>query len=274
MNIAREIFPHASFLTFLFGACVGSFLNVCIYRIPRDESVISPRSHCPQCNHLIAWYDNVPVLSFFLLRRKCRYCQIPISPRYVIVEIITAIVFIFIGSKYALSFQTPIYWMVAFGLILGAFIDLEHMIIPDRVTWGGILIGLVCSIFVPELHGVQNRLDGLKASAIGAGLGFGMLWGVACLGRFVFKRDAMGFGDVKLIAAIGAFMGWEAVLFTIMISSFVGSGVGLCLIAWGGKRFQSKIPYGPYLSFAAIVWILWGCEWWQSYMNWLIVQSL
>jgi leader peptidase (prepilin peptidase)/N-methyltransferase len=260
---------YLSVLVFWFGACIGSFLNVCVYRIPREESVVKPRSHCPNCGKMIAWYDNIPLLSYLVLNARCRHCKQWITPRYFLVELLTAALFLLIWLKYGFSAVTPIYWLAVSGLILGTFVDFEHMIIPDRVTIGGMIAGLALSALAPSLHGERTIVASLMASGIGLVLGFGILWLVSVLGKIAFKKDAMGFGDVKLLGAIGAFLGWKAVLFTILFSSFAGSIVGMAFILGGRKEWQSRIPYGPYIALAAVVWILWGQGWWQAYFNWL-----
>ena len=257
-------------LAFFFGACIGSFLNVCIHRIPREESVVHPRSHCPQCNSPIAWRDNIPLFSYLALRGHCRHCGVYITPRYFLVEMLTAVLFLMVWNRFGLDLRTPIYWLVVSGLILGTFVDFEHMIIPDRVTWGGMIIGLLLSALVPALHGRATLLGGLKMSAIGAAAGFGLLFAVAEIGRFIFKKDAMGFGDVKLLGAIGAFFGWPAVLFTIMVSSLAGSVVGIYFIVARNQEWQSRIPYGPYLALAALIWMLGGDSLWNQYVGWVL----
>jgi len=260
---------YFSFLVFWFGSCIGSFLNVCIYRIPREESVVAPRSHCPNCGKMIAWYDNIPLVSYLALNARCRHCKQWITPRYFLVELLTAALFLMVWLKYGFSPVAPAYWLMISGLILGTFVDFEHMIIPDRVTIGGMIAGLVLSGLVPSLHETRSAVQALISSGIGLALGFGVLWLVAFFGKLAFKKDAMGFGDVKLLGAIGAFLGWKAVLFTILFSSFAGSVVGVAFIVGGRKEWQSRIPYGPYIALAAVVWVLWGQGWWQAYMNWL-----
>lgn len=291
MNIAEQMSQmgllwqlYTGTLVFWFGACMGSFLNVCIYRIPREESVIHPRSHCPSCGNLIAWYDNIPLASYLALRARCRHCSTRISPRYFLVEALVAFLFVLVWLKFGPA-GTPrplglapihslaivaIYWLAVFGLTLGTFVDFEHMIIPDRVTIGGMISGLLLSILVPALHFQNTLLGGFGASFAGAATGFGMLWFVAILGKLIFKKDAMGFGDVKLMGAIGAYLGWMAVLFTVMASSLLGAVVGVSLVAAGKKEMQSRIPYGPYLSLAALIWILWGPTLWNAYINFLL----
>jgi leader peptidase (prepilin peptidase)/N-methyltransferase len=260
-------------MSFIFGACWGSFLNVCIYRIPREESVVHPGSHCPSCNTPIKAYHNIPIVTWLLLRGKCRYCSAPIRPRYILVEALTGLLFAWIFHLYGFSFLTLCYWLVSFGLLLGTFIDFEYMIIPDRVTWGGMILGLLLSPLVPELHGMHTALEGLKSSILGAAVGFGLLYGVMVFGTWVFKKDAMGFGDVKLMGAIGAFMGWEAVVFTLMISSLLGSVVGISLIIKFGREWQSRIPYGPYIAMAAMIWLLGGYTWWAAYLRLLTGEA-
>lgn len=258
---------------FLLGTCFGSFLNVCIYRIPREESVVAPRSHCPHCQRLIPWHLNIPIFSYLALCGKCAYCRQRISPRYVIVELLTGILFLLVCLQW-INADTgrsllhldplpdlqlvPVYWLMLFGLVLGTFVDFEHMIIPDRVTLGGIVLGVAISLVVPELHRQSTLWGGLREAALGLALGWGLLWGVSVFGRWVFKKDAMGFGDVKLMGAIGAFLGWKAVLFTLVASSFVGSVVGISLVLSRRKAMQSQIPYGPYIALAAVLWMYWG----------------
>lgn len=254
----------------LFGAVIGSFLNVCIYRIPREESIVRPRSRCPRCGAAIAWYDNIPILSWLLLRGRCRRCAGRISPRYLLVETLTALLFVAVWLRYGWDLRTVIYWLFVAGLILGTFVDLDHLIIPDRVTLGGMAAGLALSAAAPALHGAVSWLDGLSRSVLGMAVGLGSLWLVAELGRRAFKKEAMGLGDVKLLGAIGAFLGWRAVLFCLVISSLTGSVVGLYLIFRLGREWQSRIPYGPYLALAAVLWILGGDGWWGAYMNWVL----
>jgi len=269
MSLFTLIFAYFSFIVFVFGACVGSFLNVCIYRIPREESVVAPRSHCPSCGKMIKWYHNVPILSYLLLRGRCRYCGERITPRYFIVEALVGTLFMLVWFEYGFSVLTPVYWMVVSGLVLGTFVDFEHMIIPDRVTIGGIIAGLILSPIIPQLHGKVTWLGGLIESVKGLVAGAGILWGVGILGKMVFKKDAMGFGDVKLLGGLGALLGWGAVLFIIMVSSIMGSLVGIGLIAAKKGEWQSRVPYGPYIAAAALIWILGGHRWWMENVGWL-----
>ncbi len=271
-----------SVLVFCFGACIGSFLNVCIYRIPREESVVWPGSHCPACNAPIRWFHNIPVLSYLMLRGRCATCSARFTPRYCLVELLTALLFLLVWFAFDIRGDgrapaglipvtdwkvIPVYWMIVTGLILGTFVDFEHMIIPDRVTIGGMIAGIVCSAAVPALHARGTPLEGLQAGLIGGVVGFGSLWSVGEIGRLIFRKEAMGFGDVKLMGAIGAFFGWQAVLFTIMASSLLGSIVGISLLVSGRRQMQSRIPFGPYLAAAALIWMLWGQAWWGWYLD-------
>ena len=274
----RFFFGLFAFFSTFFGACVGSFLNVCIYRIPRDESVVTPRSHCPHCNAKIPWHLNIPVLSWLCLRGKCATCKGPIAFRYTLVELLTAMICLTVFMKWAAPVAMhmlpiphplliPVYWLFLAGLILGTFVDFEHFIIPDSVTIGGMAAGPLLSALVPVLHGKELWWQGLFSSCIGMAVGFGLLYAVAEIGTKAFKKEAMGFGDVKLMGAIGAFLGWKAVLFTVFASSLLGSLVGLLLMAFGGVKLQSRIPFGPYISAAAMIWVFWGHALVDAYMK-------
>ena len=268
MPLPPEAYPVLSAFVFLAGLCIGSFLNVCIWRIPRDESIVWPGSHCPACNHKIAPWDNVPLLSWLILNGKCRHCQAPISPRYFIVELLTGALFAGLWFVHGWSLFTPVYGFFAGALILGTFVDFDHLILPDRVTLGGMVAGLVLSFAFPELQGRSERLPALIQSVGGLALGFGILWTVATVGRLVLKREAMGFGDVKLLGAVGACLGWQAVLFAVFVSSLSGTLLGFALIALGKKELQSKIPYGPHIALAAVLWMLCGPACIELYSSW------
>jgi leader peptidase (prepilin peptidase)/N-methyltransferase len=262
--------PAMWIMVWAFGAIWGSFLNVCVYRIQMELSVIHPGSHCFNCKKPVAWYDNIPVASWFILRGKCRHCGQPFSIRYAIIEAITGGMFLGLWILYGPSWQMLAYWLMTFGLLLGSAIDLDDFWIPDRVTWGGILIGIPLSGLVPSLHGAETALEGLKASAMGAGLGFGLLWAVGWFGKLAFKKDAMGFGDVKLLGAIGAFLGAPAVLFVVFVSALLGSIVGVTLIAVGKSELGGRLPFGPYLSAAALIWVFGGYRLMEAYLDFVL----
>lgn len=264
-----DIFIFYSIFVFIWGLCIGSFANVCIYRMPKGRSIVVPRSHCPDCDGLIAWFDNIPLVSFILLGGRCRACKGEISRRYFLVELLTGLLFFIIWLRYGFDLRTPIYWVVVTGLIIGTFIDFDFMIIPDQITLGGIFAGLLISIIFPSLHGVVRHFDGFRASFIGLLTGGMILWLVGELGRLAFKKEAMGMGDVKLLAAIGAFLGWQAVVFTVMISSLTGAVAGIIMVLCGKREMGSKIPFGPYLALAAVIWIIGGQDWWLTYLQWM-----
>ena len=274
---------------FALGACVASFLNVCIWRLPREESVVRPGSHCPKCNAPIKWYQNIPIVSWCCLRGRCANCHQPISIRYTVVELLGGILFLMAYLQWAMPSilrQMPILglvpasdmwlvaaeWLVITGLILGSFIDLEHFYLPDRVTIGGMVLGVPLSFLVPELQCQTDRLIALYWSLGGMAAGFLFLWGVGAFFSKLFKKEALGFGDVKLIGAVGAFFGPVAVLFTTILSSLVGSIIGLILVARGRAKLGgfTAVPYGPFLAIGALVWMYWGpalVEWYMASMK-------
>jgi leader peptidase (prepilin peptidase)/N-methyltransferase len=260
---------YFTFVVFMFGACWGSFLNVCIYRIPAELSVVKPRSRCPKCMTNLAWKDNIPILGWLALGGKCRYCKAPISPRYPAIELLTALLFTLVWLRFPYEWVTVPYGVLMFGLVLGSMVDIDEMWIPDRCTIGGMIIGPIFSFLVPSLHGAETNLAGLVHSLIGLGFGFGLLWSVAFFGRLVLKKDAMGFGDVKLMGALGAFLGFESIVFIVFVSSLLGSVIGVSFIAMGKREWQSKIPFGPYIALAAIIWVLGGSALWDAYVNWM-----
>ena len=334
---------------FLFGAAIGSFLNVCIYRMPRGKSIVTPPSACPECGQLIRWFDNIPLVSYLVLRGQCRHCHTKFTPRYFLVELLTAVLFLVLWRVFG-GWLAAIYWVLVGGLIAATFIDFEHFIIPNEITLGGVVVGFALSLLYPPLMHVQT----IGAAAIQSGLGIivggAVLYLVVEVGKLVFgrrkvaldpgtlititnqtlkvgdeeltweeifsresdqirfqaatlkfadqsfenagvavgerslivngqsfdlatvgsveattdlviiPREAMGLGDVKLLAAIGAFLGWQATLFTVFVSSTVGGVVGLTLILTKKTDWQSRIPYGPYIVLGALAWIFFGYQ--------------
>jgi leader peptidase (prepilin peptidase)/N-methyltransferase len=229
----------------LLGAIVGSFLNVCILRLPKEESIITPGSHCPHCKKPIAFYDNIPLVSYFILRGKCRHCKKKISLQYPIVEGITALSSLLLFIKFGPSLPYLLYFAFVSSLIVITGIDLSHQIIPDLISLPGIGVGLLGSLlFLPLTF--LNSLFGVL-------LGGGSLFLVATLYQWLFKREGMGGGDVKLLAMIGSFLGWKAVILTILLGSLIGSITGIVIILLKGKDFKYAIPFGPFLSLSAVI---------------------
>ncbi|MBI3585267.1 MAG: prepilin peptidase [Nitrospinae bacterium] len=232
---------------FTVGAAIGSFSNVCVYRLPKKLSIISPSSQCPNCGKSISPFDNIPIISFLILRGRCRYCQSPISWRYPIVELITGLIFLSLYLNFRISPQFFIYALLCTSLIIIAFIDLEHKIIPDVITLPGIIIGLTLSLTIPHIT-LINSIKGLL-------LGGGLFYAIA-----IISRGGMGGGDIKLIAMVGSFLGWKNVLLTIFLGSLFGSIVGIVLIILKKKNRKDMVPFGPFLSLGAIVSIFYGRE--------------
>ncbi|MCI0747961.1 MAG: prepilin peptidase [Verrucomicrobia subdivision 3 bacterium] len=344
---------------FVFGCITGSFLNVCIHRMPRGQSVVSPPSHCPACNYSIPWFLNIPLVTWLYLRGKCANCRAPISIRYFLVELLTGL--LFLGS-WLVAGRTSVWLTIAYciflsGLVVATFIDFEHFIIPDAITIGGMVAGFILSFAIPILHSAANAKQALQSSIFGMAVGGGVIYAILRIGKLLFgrekinldpnsriiftettlilpnreipyedifyrksdvialeaksvemidrcygsvpiritpdrlqigedtfdpepvkhwevvadkmvlPREAMGFGDVKFMAAIGAFLGVKATLFSLLLSSMIGALVGLVLILFRRQEWSSKIPYGPYIAFAAAIWVFGGhrlLDWWLS----------
>lgn len=239
-------------LSFIFGMCIGSFLNVCIYRLPASQSIVYPGSTCPNCNTSIAFYDNIPILSYLWLRAKCRHCKMPIPIRYLLVEIIGGFFALSVWIKFGLTFEALIYFTFITSLIVITFIDMDHRIIPDVITLPGIVIGFLVSFIIPTIT--------YKDSILGLLAGGGSLFVVASIYYLLTKKDGMGGGDIKLLAMIGAFLGWKSVLFTLFVSSAVGALIGIIIMLGSGKNLKLAVPFGPFLSLGAIVYIFFGSD--------------
>ncbi len=233
-----------------FGLIVGSFLNVVIHRLPKDESLVVPRSRCPACQTPIRPVDNIPILSFILLRGRCRSCGNSISWRYPLVEGLTGILFALTVVRFGVSLQAAFLASFLCGLVVVSFIDLDHQIIPNAITLPGIPLGVLAGLLV----GQPPFLDRLIGSLAGAGF----LYLVLFYGGVLYGQEAMGEGDLNLIALVGAFLGWKAVVITILVGCLVGSVVGLSLIALGRVGRRQHIPFGPFLSLGAVVALFWG----------------
>lgn len=249
-------------LTFVLGAIVGSFLNVCIYRIPRGLSIVSPASSCPACKRPIKPWHNVPIISYLLLRGKCAYCASKISLRYLIVEFTNAVLYVLVLYQYALSWHLLACFAFVSALVVITFIDLDFQIIPDVITLPFAVIGLLLSSWILIDPFNHASLLGIFNSLIGSVLGFGLFYLIA-----VLSKGGMGGGDIKLMAAIGAFTGYKGVLLTTFLGSLAGAVVGIYLMIFKGAKGKSKIPFGPFLAFGAICTILWGREILRWYLS-------
>ena len=363
-NIWLE-FPKYFFAVvfFITGSMIGSFLNVCIHRMPLEQSLVHPPSHCPKCKYSIPWYLNIPVFAWIRLCGQCGNCAEPINVRYPLVELLTGIAFVAAW----LSVQPDALHAVALclllaGFITATFIDLDHQIIPDEITIGGMAVGLMFSVAAPQLHSATSRGDALGKSLLGLAVGFGLIYIVVRAGKLAFgkqtlevegkerltftdealvfsdgampyeeifyrksdtirlyaqhvelinqcffdvdvaltmekltigeenfdpeqikhmevatdeiviPREAMGFGDVKFMGAIGAFLGWQATVFSLMISAIIGSAVGVSLMMIKKDEWAGRLPYGPYIALAAVLWVFGGDELWKSW--WSMVRPM
>lgn len=229
---------------------LGSFANVVIYRLPREESIVFPGSHCYSCKKSVRWFDNIPIFSWFILHGKCRQCSAKFSIRYPIVELITAVLFVLSYHYAGLSWTLLEYLIFVFGLVVCTFIDIDHMILPDEFTLSGIVIGLIGAALNPQ----REFLDAL----FGVLMGGGFLWAMAYFYYLFTKQEGMGGGDIKLLAWIGALLGWKAIPFVIMCSAIVGSVVGLALARKQNAGLKTVIPFGPYLALAAVIYLFGG----------------
>ena len=344
---------------FVLGSMVGSFLNVCIHRMPLGESIVTPPSHCPGCGALIRWWQNIPIFSWLALRGRCAGCGARISPRYILVEALTGMLFAILWIQHGMVSVLGVLALVVFtaGLIVATFIDLEHLIIPDEITLGGTAVGVVCSVIAPSIQSQTYVWPALRSSLIGLVVGAGVVFAILELGKLLFgrqrlrlpegtrmvftetelhlpdrvlpyeevffrvsdtlmfhasrleltdrcyqsvmvrlklragllvigdeevdastvtwmaaeadqvtvPREAMGWGDVKFMAAIGAFTGWQGVVFTLLGSSVAGLLVNLGLISMRRRQWSAQIPFGPYLALAALFWALGARDWWVAW---------
>ena len=292
-NIMKDLAPILAFFSFWLGACIASFLNVVIWRVPRGESIVSPPSHCPKCNSPIKWYQNIPILSWLALRGKCANCRAPISPRYICVELLGGLLFLAaflwlwlptVPLWFAVT-HVVVMWIWIALMIAGSFIDFDHQLLPDFTTVGGMILGGGRILKTKSFNFVYG--DGVQASTwlkltplfwslAGLVFGFGLLWLVRWIGSKAFKREAMGMGDVFLMGAVGALFGPVAVLVTLILSSVVGSVVGVVLILLSKTKLGgfTPIPYGPYICMGCLAWMFYGPQLVNLYLNLFRIQGV
>jgi leader peptidase (prepilin peptidase)/N-methyltransferase len=239
------------------GVCVGSFLNVCIYRLPRGQSLASPPSRCPHCERPLRWYHNIPIVSWVALRGRCAHCQAPISIQYPVIELVTALVWLLI------VWMTPVGWLLASRLVLATalivlfMIDLEHQLLPNVITLPGIVVGLAFSVVAPP---------GPADALLGALLGGGVLYAIAAAYYLLRKEEGMGMGDVKMLAMVGAFLGWRAVLLTLVLSSFAGAVIGGVMMGLRKGSLRYALPFGTFLAVGALIAMLFG----EQFIAWYL----
>jgi leader peptidase (prepilin peptidase)/N-methyltransferase len=272
------------FFVFILGSVIGSFLNVCIYRMPRNISIKKPlRSFCPECKKSIPWYDNIPILSYILLKRRCRFCGKKISYRYLVIELLTAIMFLILFNYYDLSWVFFVYTIFVCGLIIAIFTDIDFRIIPDEISIGGVIVGFILSAIFPFMHNVASFKLSIYQSFLGIIIGGGTLYFFALLGDFLFfkvgdylsqrlfKRQiylkeqfekgeepsTMGGGDIKLLAMIGAFLGWQEAILSLFLACILGGIAGIIIKI---KTKKSLIAFGPFIAIGAVISLFFGKE--------------
>lgn len=246
-------------ISFVFGACIGSFLNVCIYRLPESKSIVYPGSACPVCGYRLRSYDNIPILSYVLLRGKCRSCKTVIPVRYLIVELLGGLFAAAVYLKYHISPEALVYFTFIAALLVITFIDLDHRIIPDVVSLPGIAVFFMAAVFILSVP-ARESLMGILA-------GGGSLYLVALCYKLLTRKEGMGGGDIKLLAMIGALIGWQGVAFTIFVSSATGTLVGLAVMVATRKNMKLAVPFGPFLAIGAITFIFFGLQMIDWYFN-------
>lgn len=241
---------------------MGSFLTVCVHRIPKGQSVVAPRSACPQCGRQIPWYDNVPLFSFLWLRGRCRSCQARIPPRYPIIELANGLGYLLVVWQFGLIWPTIVYAGLVSVFLVVSWIDWDHKIIPDVITLPGIVVGFLCAALVLP--------TGWLNSLVGILVGGGILLVLAWASPFLFGKEGIGGGDIKFLAMVGAFLGWQQALLTLMVGSVVGAVIGVVLLATKVLQKGQYIPFGPYLALGGLIAVLWGSELWNWYFNGLL----
>ena len=255
-------YPFDYAVVFILGTLFGSFANVCIYRLPQRLSIIFPGSHCPACQEALRPWHNIPLLSYLLLVGQCARCKTAISLRYPLIELSNGLLYIFLYHQYHLSVQTVVFALLTTALLIVSCIDLAHTIIPDAITLPGTVVGLGTSLWLTPV--------GLRNAILGVLLGSGLFLLMAILSVVMLKREGMGGGDIKLIAMLGAFLGWHAVLVTIFLAAVLGASVGLALILLRRKGRREPLPFGPFLALGALLAMVWG----DSILTWYVSHSL
>ena len=262
---SQLMFTYPAFLTyplaFIFGSCIGSFLNVCIVRIPDAKSIIHPPSACPKCGARIRCYDNVPILSFIMLKGRCRYCGAGISLRYPAIELMSGLTAVAVYAAFGPGVPAAVYFAFISTLWVVTLVDIDHRIIPDIISLPGIPIFFLASLTIPTVT--------VTESLLGILVGGGSLYTVAWAYSAIKKADGMGGGDIKLLAMIGALIGWKGVLFTLFTSSALGTTVGVGLMIGAGKNMKFAVPFGPFLSAGAVIYIFFGHRLIDWYLNFL-----
>jgi len=232
----------------LFGLMFGSFANVLVYRLPRGESVVFPGSHCPSCGHALTWYENIPLVSWLVLKGHCRYCDAPISIRYPLLELFLGLTWAYLAWHFGWGLPLLMALVLSMMLWTLTWIDLETGLLPNAITFPGIAIGILF-----------GSISGhIQDSVIGAIAGYGVFWLVARVFLLLTRREGLGYGDFKLLAMLGAFLGWQALPFTIFLASAVGAIIGSLYLLLARKHGRTQIPFGPYLAVSGMVWLLWG----------------
>jgi leader peptidase (prepilin peptidase)/N-methyltransferase len=239
-----------NYFAFIFGAVVGSFLNVCIFRLPAKISIIKPLSQCPHCHCPIRFYDNIPLISYIVLKGKCRDCGGKISWHYPLVELITAVLSLLLFLQFGLTLRFLVFFIFVCVLIIITFIDLDHQIIPDVLTLPGIPVFFLLAVFVVKVPWLE--------ALIGLLVGGGVLFAIAFVYELLTKREGMGGGDIKLLAMIGGFLGWKSLIFILLVSSFTGAIVGITAMIIKKQGMKYAVPFGPFLSVAAVAYLFWG----------------
>jgi len=241
----------------LLGLIFGSFANVLVYRLPKGESIVTPGSRCPSCGHALTWFENIPLLSWLALRGRCRYCRVAISMRYPLLELCMGVTWGYMAWHSGWGLELLIALTLSMMLWVLAWIDLETGLLPNAITLPGIGMGIVFSMVAGHL------MDSL----IGAVAGYGVFWLVAKMFFLLTGREGMGYGDFKLLAMLGAFLGWQALPFIIFLSSFCGAAIGSLYLLLTRHHIRTQIPFGPYLAASGMIWLLWGSDLLRWYLD-------